>query len=684
MDCLKFSKLFNEMSKIKFFRRRSGRREQDTLRLDSNSDDSADGDEGIVCVSQEVGTSPGGEPTDYEGRCGLCGWNPRWLEFLNSPKALLASLCYFLVLQGAVATGFISVGLSSIERRYHLTSALSAFAAISYEIGAILTLPMASYLGARSHKPRVLAVSLLCLGVGSLIFASPQFFSGSYVYSTNATDELCDNSPHQLSECVLPLIRFYILFVVGNILAGCGASSLYTVGLGLLDESTHPRFTPIYLSVFGIMSVLGPTVGFGVGGLFLSLFVDPFTPTRLTRQDPLWVGAWWLGFALVGVLSVIGSVQFLLFPRRLRGAERYDRLRKQQQPLQSEGAPSEGDRQLSYRAMLREYPRYLYRILKNTTFLFATLGIASASFVVVGLTTFMPKFIQVEFSLDASLSSYVIGAISIPSASVGMLLGGLTLFYFKKLTVERLALLVLVLTAAELAVPPLLLFGCDSDRLAGVNYDYPNSSARTDFAVRKLNLSCLSACHCRSHAYQPVCADGVTFFSPCLAGCPDPLRGDGSYRGCSCLGAGVGAARGKCSESCTWKLVLSAVLLFVAITIVFYNNVPFLKLTLRSVADRDRTVALGVQSFLTRLLGSLPGPLVVGGLFDANCVLWQETACGGRGSCLEYDTATLRYSLVAALTAGVSLSTLFFFLAWISWRRRRITENYYEFTNSAI
>lgn len=58
----------------------------------------------------------------------------------------------------------------------------------------------------------------------------------------------------------------------------------------------------------------------------------------------------------------------------------------------------------------------------------------------------------------------------------------------------------------------------------------------------------------------------------------------------------------------------------------------------RCVAEQQRTLALdlGVQSLVFRALGSIPGPIVFGVIFDSTC-LFRRFDCGRRGNCWVYD-----------------------------------------------
>ena len=54
-------------------------------------------------------------------------------------------------------------------------------------------------------------------------------------------------------------------------------------------------------------------------------------------------------------------------------------------------------------------------------------------------------------------------------------------------------------------------------------------------------------------------------------------------------------------------------------------------------------------------LGTIPGPLLMGVIFDSTCMLWQPSECAGgaRGSCMFYDNTGLSVRFLA-LCVGVS------------------------------
>ena len=57
-----------------------------------------------------------------------------------------------------------------------------------------------------------------------------------------------------------------------------------------------------------------------IGGQFLNIFTEFYLNTsiyNLTPTDPKWVGAWWLGFILIFVLSMICGLLICIFPAKM-------------------------------------------------------------------------------------------------------------------------------------------------------------------------------------------------------------------------------------------------------------------------------------------------------------------------------------------------------------------------------
>ena len=62
--------------------------------------------------------------------------------------------------------GFTSVVLSSLERRYRLSSVLAGLIASVFDMSVLISVLFISYFGGRGHKPKWLGFSLLIQGIG--------------------------------------------------------------------------------------------------------------------------------------------------------------------------------------------------------------------------------------------------------------------------------------------------------------------------------------------------------------------------------------------------------------------------------------------------------------------------------------------------------------------------------------
>ena len=59
-------------------------------------------------------------------------------------------------------------------------------------------------------------------------------------------------------------------------------------------------------------------LGYALGALLLQYYVDSFSHTvTISAGHPQWIGAWWGGFIICGLLLLVLAFPFLGFPRVL-------------------------------------------------------------------------------------------------------------------------------------------------------------------------------------------------------------------------------------------------------------------------------------------------------------------------------------------------------------------------------
>ena len=69
---------------------------------------------------------------------------------------------------------------------------------------------------------------------------------------------------------------------------------------------------------------------------------------------------------------------------------------------------------------------------------------------------------------------------------------------------------------------------------------------------------------------------------------------------------------------------------------------------------------MSAQDVIIRPLGSIPGPIAFGAVFDATCLFWLTPKCNDSSACYFYDNDNLSYYMVA-VAAGVKVATITFF-----------------------
>ena len=68
-----------------------------------------------------------------------------------------------------------------------------------------------------------------------------------------------------------------------------------------------------------------------------------------------------------------------------------------------------------------------------------------------------------------------------------------------------------------------------------------------------------------------------------------------------------------------------------------------------------------------QISGGIPGPIIIGFVFDSSCLVWQER-CGQTGACWIYDSDSMSQKLVLALAVIKGVSFVTFLLAYIVYK----------------
>ncbi|NXE94254.1 SO4C1 protein, partial [Menura novaehollandiae] len=619
-------------------------------------------------------------PAGPECEEGPCGWGrcaPRVLQLCNNPEGYLAAYSLLAIFQGIVVNGLVNISISTIEKRYELNSSLTGLISASYDIAFCILSLFVSYFGERGHKPRWLAFSAFMLGLGSLIFSLPHFSSGKYQYGAKVEDT-CQTAETTFANATCntskqsSLHNYLYVFILAQLLLGVGGTPLYTLGTAFIDDSVPKHKSSLYIGIGYAMSLLGPAIGYVLGGQLLMVYIDIQIPerqdtayTRVDQDDPRWLGAWWIAFLACFFAVWLLIIPFSCFPKHLPGTAKI----KAEKISETHDDGSEIlVRTKNIGESFKDFPMALLILLRNPVLMSLIIASSSEALVATGFATFLPKFIENQFGKSSSFAATLGGLVLIPAAALGQVISGILVSKCKMDCKGIIKFMISTCSVALLLNTVFLFAKCGNEPFAGVSETYNGTGT-----LHNLTAPCNADCRCLRSMYYPICGrDEVQYFSPCFAGCASYLFNNmkKTYHNCSCIGKPkretssedfpYEAVPGKCPTQCK-LLPLFLTFFFFTVVFTFMAVTPTTVAILRCVPEKQRAFALGVQAVFLRLLGTIPGPILFGVAIDNSCTLWDINECKTKGACWVYDNKRMAY-LLMGISAACKIITIIFVL----------------------
>ncbi|XP_028305497.1 solute carrier organic anion transporter family, member 1D1 [Gouania willdenowi] len=602
-------------------------------------------------------------------------------------KLFLVSMA-FVYFAKAFGGAYMKSSITQIERRFDIPSSLIGVIDGSFEMGNLLVVAFVSYFGAKLHRPRLIGMGVLIMATGCFLTALPHFFQGPYKYETSMSHSTGSNDSVRILPCLSKHnvtdtdetpdhealkacekaagSSMWIYVFLGNMLRGIGETPIMPLGVSYLDDFSAPENTAFYLSCIHTVGILGPMVGFMLGSFLAKVYVDvgfvDLEAITITHKDSRWVGAWWLGFIITGIVMLMSSIPFWFFPKSLpkqRSKEEeetnteLDTVAEQENFIpEQEPNHEEQEKDVSLVELAKDFIPSLKRLFSSSIYSMLILTYLVAVNGFIGMITFKPKYMEQVFGQAASRAIFFIGALNLPAVALGIITGGFLLKHFKWGSVGAARMAIAATCGSFCLLFCQIFIYCDNAEVAGLTVSYqgvPQVSYNKETLVSQCNMGC----SCSLKHWDPVCAhNGVTYASPCLAGCQSTTGTSKNmvFNNCTCVGetmtpaVNMSTVLGQCprDSNCDSSFKIYMALSVIGSFISAVGGTPGYIVLLRSIAPDLKSLALGMQTLIVRTLGGIPPPIYFGALIDQTCLKWGTKQCGGRGACRLYDSNAFR------------------------------------------
>ncbi|XP_033231286.1 solute carrier organic anion transporter family member 74D-like [Belonocnema kinseyi] len=646
-----------------------------------------------------------------DAQCGVCGFFPKWLQKRATPKVFVFVYGLLGTIQ-SMAHVYINITLTTIEKRFKIPSQTTGIILSGSDIAHVLSL-LLTYYGGSGNRPKWIAIGVALSATSCIVLAIPHFIYGSGKDALSLTQEYLDHNLFNATttqdiptcsgnkfnpicdveslEDTSMIPRLLVFF--SQVFLGFGSTLYYGLGQAYMDDNTKKKNTPLLLGLLFALRTGGTIGGFILGFGCLSLYIDPTLHPVIKKDDPRWLGAWWLGWTILG--TTMGTLAFFIamFPRHLPKPIKSNR-KEVEEPLKNdsflEKNPTSEEikqsitaKEIEYKPTIRDFFKTMKRLLTNPILAFNNLcGIV---FILggVGHWRFMSKYVEVVFGVSASGNSMISGPISITGMVIGFLVSGGVINKYKP-GAGILLVWNIIIGVAHLSGDLAFIFlGCDGTQIEGINYN----SMKVD-----MMFPCNADCNCEGVKYFPVCHEPTmtTFFSACHAGCSTILP-NGGFGNCSCITEQLSMTNfnqsgfstsaliekdnyfttnifnevktGACKFDCLAPYLTFTIIRCLTGLLFCSGRIGNILINFRCVAGRDKALAQSVTMMVMSVFALIPGPIIYGALIDATCLVWNN-ACGTRGNCWIHQPDMFRYYFNITATIFTTLGVLFDFGLW--------------------
>uniref|UniRef100_G3THK1 Solute carrier organic anion transporter family member n=1 Tax=Loxodonta africana TaxID=9785 RepID=G3THK1_LOXAF len=592
---------------------------------------------------------------NLEGPCALGCIVSACCQRFNNIRFFMIFYCILLISQGMIF-GLVDLSIDHFQKVYHLKATEILAPSLTYDISSCLVAILIAYYGGRGNRPRWIAVSSILVGMGSLLFSYPYLTGGDYQLKIEIED-ICQ-ATKVIGTCqdALPSFKskYTSFFIFGQIVQGIAGIPLYILGITFLDDSVDRYSSGIYLALGEASTMTGYALGIAIGAPQVQTFVNSTSMEKVKLRDGgiHWLWTWWIDFLLAAFIAWSTLIPLSCFPHSIPGTARL-KAEKRKQP----GWPDARLEQLEFGTTIKDLFASVMILMKNQVFVCLALSRATENLLVIGVSEFLPKYIENQYELTPTVAATLAGLVLFPGGAIGQLLGGVII---SKLEMSCKAIMRFVMATSTITLILLVFIvfvRCERVQFAGIteNYEgvqgifkhFPPTDKRYSSEQDEYNQ--VIYYNTRKYFFSP------KFYSVLPVKRPHKDYAKTLYYNCSCITKGLStqddqgdfndAESGKCDAKC-YKLPLFIAFFFSTIVFAGFSGIPGTVAILRIVSEEQHSLALGVAFVILRIFGTIPGPLVFKMVGESSCTFRDTGICGSAGSCWIYNKTKMAYLLV--------------------------------------
>ncbi|XP_046476603.1 solute carrier organic anion transporter family member 2A1 isoform X1 [Neodiprion pinetum] len=636
------------------------------------------GPQRVVRSELEGGLSGPANPIPDESiDCG-CGQMscPKLARFAT--RSLFVGLVSTIGTVQAAAQAYFLITSHTIARKFQFDPTIIEWVVVLSCLTPVFVGLLVAYWGDRIHRAAWTGGWVMVQGVAYISLIIPHLASSDEVEaeSTNVTHmslysddspELC--SPETASLTMDSTDTGYVilgLLIVVQIISGIASVAYYALALSYIDDNTKKKNVAIYIGVVLSVTCFGVLLGCLLA--WLCLMIDSESLSRVdTYQEQ--IGAWWLGWPILGVLLIIPAFFVAIFPRRLPSEV-------VEQAAASILDSANGSRRSSFKSYNQAlastgFFRSVLRMFENKIIIFNALA---ASFAITALVNFMANesiFLESRYYIPRPTGMYLgfgdpwtsrlVAHITRPIIAGSLvIIAGLIIAKFRPAASYVAGYTVIAMALTATIFLALAFATCDKPSIVGTYRD-------TLILLKYCNKNCRCS---RDADFRPVCDEQgrFTFYSPCHAGCTtvEFVNNTKYYSDCSCveemLGLGnIDAVDGPCgSTSCHigWIIYqVSSVLITALLATAAVGNVI---IVFRAIYPQDKALTVGFHMAHIAMLAYMPGKMLYERIVARTCKLWGTDEI----VCRLYDTDKLADYICYLSAAIAAIGAIFQFLVW--------------------